>query len=158
MAKRPISAEEALKRAAAYCSKAERSEQDVRERLFHWGLDNREDAEHVIDWLKEESFIDEVRFTRAFVHDKFAYERWGRLKIARGLAAKHISPTLARDVLEELIDPDAYRAALRHLLEAKAKGMPRPLRLEDRARIYRFATQRGYELDLVKEELGQMAD
>lgn len=156
MANRSISAEQALKRAAAYCSKAERCVQDVREKLFHWGLDNREDAEHIVDWLKEESFVDEVRYTRAYVHDKFAYEHWGRAKIARSLTAKHISPTLVNDVLEEVIDDEAYRATLHHLLQTKARQMVRPLSLEDRARLFRFALQRGFEPDLVKRVIDDL--
>lgn len=152
----PITAEQALSRAAAYCSKAERCAHDVREKLLAWGLDNREDAEHIVDWLKEEGFIDEVRFARAYIHDKLTYDRWGRLKIVRGLAAKRLSPTLVYGVLDEVFDAGAYRATLAQLLAAKARSWERPLSPDHRMRLFRFAMQRGFEPDIVREETDRL--
>ncbi len=149
MTKKTITADAALKKAASYCSKSEHCVHEVREKLHDWGLDNREDEEHIIDWLKSENYIDEVRFVHAFVHDKLEFGNWGRTKISYQLQLKQISTTLINEVLNELIEPDKYFANLTELLRTKAKDMERPFSPQDHAKLQRFGAQRGFESVLV---------
>ena len=60
---------------AAYCSSAERCEQDVRQKLVKAELEP-EAVSRIINRLRQEKFIDEARFARAFVSDKFRFNHW----------------------------------------------------------------------------------
>jgi len=153
MTKKTITADAALKKAANYCSKSEHCVHEVREKLRSWGLDNREDEEHIIDWLKSENFIDEVRFTRAFIHDKLEYQHWGRTKISYQLQLKQISTVLINEVLNELVNPCKYQETLTGILREKAREMSRPLSPQDYAKLQRFGAQRGFESTLVRKVL-----
>lgn len=42
----------------------------------------------IIDRLVVEKFIDEERYCRAFVNDKFRFAKWGKMKITQALYMK----------------------------------------------------------------------
>ena len=84
-----ITEAEMLRRAAAYCSTAERCIQDVQKKIKAAGL-TQEEGERIIARLLQEKFIDEHRFARYFVNDKLRFNKWGRIKIAYELQKKNI--------------------------------------------------------------------
>ena len=79
-----------LRRAAAYCSTVERCIQDVQKKIKAAGL-TQEEGERIIARLLQEKFIDEHRFARYFVNDKFRFNKWGRIKSLTNFK-KEISP------------------------------------------------------------------
>lgn len=147
--------EQALNRAAAYCSRAERAPQDVEQKLRDWELADA-DVLRVMERLRAEHFLDEPRFVHAFVNDKFTYERWGRVKIAYSLRQKGITGALVQNTLADVIDDDAYLATLADLLRGKMRGIKTPLAPNDRAKLYRFAAQRGFESNAIGQALNRL--
>ena len=87
--KRDVTKDEALRRAAAYCSRSEHCTGEVRAKLMQWGL-AAGDADSVVADLAAQGFVDDRRYARAFVHDKSRLTGWGRTKIAFHLRAKMI--------------------------------------------------------------------
>ncbi|MDR1680047.1 MAG: RecX family transcriptional regulator [Prevotellaceae bacterium] len=141
--------EQALHRAAALCTASEKCSADINEKLLAWGI-NPSDAEKIIDYLTKEKFLDDARFAHAFVRDKFRFNKWGRQKIAFALKMKNISPALIADALAE-IDSEVYCETLVELLRAKQRGMKFKNDADRRAKLYRFALSRGFELSAVGE-------
>ena len=80
---------QALSALAALCSRGEQAESDLREKLRKWEV-SPADADRIIQRLKEENFLSDERYARAFVRDKFRFNGWGRIKIAHALRQKHI--------------------------------------------------------------------
>ena len=147
--------EQALNRAAAYCSQAERATQEVLQKLESWEVSD-EDAARILEFLRKERFLDEQRYVHAFVNDKFTYERWGRIKIVYALRAKGVTGAVVTNTLDDVIDPDQYVETLTDLLRAKMRGMKTPLAPNDRAKLYRFAAQRGFESAVVGQALQRL--
>jgi regulatory protein len=147
--------EQALNRAAAYCSQAERATQEVLQKLEAWEVSD-EDAARILEFLRKERFLDEQRYVHAFVNDKFTYERWGRIKIVYALRAKGVTGAVVTNTLDDVIDPDQYVETLTDLLRAKMRGMKTPLAPNDRAKLYRFAAQRGFESAVVGAALQRL--
>ena len=135
--------ETALNRAAALCARSEQAASDVRGKLLRWGLTPQQ-AQEVIDRLIDGGYLDDERYARAFVHDKFRFNGWGRIKIAYQLRAKGISQDCIDDALT-LIDQDAYEQSLQQLLTTKASTLRGKDPQQARAALLRFATGRGYE-------------
>ena len=75
--------EEALNRVASYCSTAEHCRAEINEKLQRWGI-AYDTIARILDRLESEKFIDDERFCRAFVNDKFRFAKWGKMKIAQG--------------------------------------------------------------------------
>ena len=60
----------ALVKAEHYCAYQERAQQEIRDKLYEWGLWS-DDVEGIISELIETNFLNEERFTQAYVSGKF---------------------------------------------------------------------------------------
>lgn len=150
-----ITVEGAYTRAAALCSRSEHTTSDIKAKLLAWGLPGTL-HQGIIDRLVEENFINEARYAHAFVHDKLAYNGWGRIKVAYQLRMKSLGQTLIDDALEQ-IDENDYRNTLLRLLQGKWREVQsREPRLA-RAALLRFAASRGFEPALVMEIINTWA-
>ena len=97
---------EAKRKVESYCAYQERSQQEVRDKLFELGL-HLVDVENIICYLIEENFLNEERFAKAYALGKFRIKGWGKIKITQGLKLKNVSPALIKIGLKQ-IDMDDY--------------------------------------------------
>ena len=86
-----LSPEQALKRAQRYCAYQERSQQEVRDKLYSWGLHRRE-VESLLVELISDGFLKEERFAHAFAGGKFRIKKWGRVRIEQALKGSRSVP------------------------------------------------------------------
>lgn len=145
----------AYDKAALLCSRSEKCTSEILGKLKLWGLSS-EETEPVIEKLKDEKYLDDERFARAFVKDKFRFNHWGKQKIAHILRAKNISPEIQELAFEEIVEDD-YSDDLRKLLTDKAKTIKSKDKYDKRNKLMRFALGRGFESDkiyVVLKELG----
>lgn len=147
--KRPLTPTQALNRAAALCSRSEQAPGDIREKLTKWGL-SRNDADSVLRQLTEQGFLDEVRFARAYVKDKFTFNGWGKIKIAHQLRQKGIPGDVIDDAMG-VIDDERYRERLIELLRAKWQTVKDREPRAAWAAMMRFAASRGFEASISGE-------
>ena len=77
-----ITEDEALNRVAAYCSAAEHCRAEVSEKLQKWGI-AYEAIERILARLEAEKYIDDERYCRAFINDKYRFAKWGKMKSIR---------------------------------------------------------------------------
>lgn len=152
--KQPLSPTQAFNRAASLCARSEQSSRDIGEKLIKWGL-NTSDARQVLEQLKGQGFIDDERYARAFVKDKFAFNGWGRVKISYQLRQKGIPAEFIADALTA-IDEDQYRQRLIELLSAKWHSMNHNDSRAAWAAMMRFACSRGFETPLAAECVKQV--
>jgi len=145
--KRPVTRDEAVARLEELCVRGEQCTCDLRRKLFQWGVPGPYDD--LIDGLVDRKFVDDSRFARAYVRDKYRFDRWGRLKIVRGLMAKRIDRSVILEALEE-IDVREYAGNCYKLLDAKRRQLPPEMEAYERRRkLLHFAAGRGYEMGLI---------
>lgn len=142
-----LTAAQALSRLEALCAKAEHSTGELRRKLFQWHIPKSE-ADRIIASLSERRFVDDRRFARAFVRDKIAFARWGRLKIRAALSAKGVSADIIREALDSIHEKE-YVKTLASLIAAKSRTINDADTFEGRTRLFRYAVSRGFEAELV---------
>ena len=145
----------AYEKASLLCSKTKKCTFEILEKLKLWGL-SKDDSEPVIEQLIAEKYLDDERFARAYVKDKFRFNRWGKQKIAHMLRAKNISPEILELAFEE-IEEEGYSDELRKLLTDKEKSIKAKDKYDKRNKLMRFALGRGFEsgkIYAVLKELG----
>lgn len=147
--KRDVTKDEALRRAAAYCSRSEHCTGEVRAKLMQWGL-AAGDADSVVADLAAQGFVDDRRYARAFVHDKSRLTGWGRTKIAFHLRAKMIDGRIVDEALRE-IEAEAYASRMDKVMSAKARTINEHDPAKRRAKLLRFGASRGYEYDMLTQ-------
>lgn len=138
---------EALVLAASFCSISEHCESEVLKKVSRFEL-TPEDQERLIIRLQQEGFIDEKRFVKAFVNDKFRFNKWGRIKIKYILKQKSIKS----DIIEEgilQIPESEYKDTLLKLLKEKCPAIKRKNIYELKGKLIRFATGKGYEPSII---------
>ena len=147
--KKEMTEQEAYLRLAALCAQAEHCEQEMRDKMRRWGLDEAA-QDKVVERLTKERYIDEERYARAFVKDKIRYNKWGRRKVQQALWMKHISDDIQQQVLDE-IDEKEYLDALRPLLKQKRKSIKAESDYELNQKLVRFALSRGFGFDIIRQ-------
>lgn len=143
MARKEITPENAYLRLATLCARCEHAEGDLRKKLREWGIGTR-DADAIISRLKQERYLDNERFARAYCRDKLRFNGWGRVKIAYMLKVKGIEQEFIDEALAQ-IDDEQYASILNEALEAKARTLNDKGPQQVRASLLRFAASRGFE-------------
>lgn len=144
----------AFQKAALLCSKSEKCSADLQEKLKLWGL-TENSAEPVLKKLIDEKYIDDERFARAYVKDKFRFNHWGKQKIAYMLRAKSIADELIKLAFEE-IEGSGYSENLKKLLEDKSRSVKAQNAFDKRNKLMRFALSRGFESGEIYKVLREM--
>ena len=126
----------------------------MRTYLFKQHVDS-DVVEKIIDSLKEDKFVDNDRYARAFVSDAFKFNKWGRVKIRQALLAKGISERFISRPLAE-IDDSEYMSLLENLLRTKLKSVHGDDEYKIKASVFRFAMSRGFEAELVEKIWGKV--
>jgi regulatory protein len=145
---------QALEKLRQICSRQEKCPADIVALLKRWGIDQGHHQE-IIRKLISERFIDEHRYAAAFVRDKTSFDHWGMIKIRYFLQQKGIAKAASDKAIGE-IDQDEYRKMVGKELAKKRKslkGSPR----EIWAKLARYGSSRGYEMEIMHDFLGETA-
>jgi regulatory protein len=141
MANRELSKREWLNKAEAYCAKSEHCAADVRRKLYEWSAP-ADLSDEIVENLYANDFLNDARFCAAYVHDKVAYQSWGRLKIQAGLRALDLPESEIRKSLDS-IDEKQYQANLKSLIASRRSDSP--------DKLLRFLAQRGFTFDEINK-------
>lgn len=141
----------ALEKGASYCAYQERSQGEVRKKLFDLKLDS-DDVEEVIMLLIQEDFLNEERFAKIYCRSKFNQNRWGRNKIIQGLKQKKVSERCISKGLQE-INEEKYLKVLSELIEKKTNSINDKNQWTRKKKIANYAIQKGYEYELISNFL-----
>lgn len=136
-----------LTKMAHYCSMQERAISEVVLKLRSASL-SADDVDHIIERLKKEGFLDEFRYAKAFVNDKFKLNGWGRVKIAYALRMKQVDSEAIEEALGQIGDED-YQNLLSILVSKKMKEVKSTSPQDRNNKVARFLLQRGFEPDWV---------
>ena len=141
--------QEAYLQLAALCAQAEHCQQEMRDKMRRWELDETV-QNRIIDRLIKERYVDDERYARAFVKDKIRYNKWGRRKVQQALWMKRIDADIQQRVLDE-IDEKEYLDVLRPLLKQKRKSIKAESDYELNQKLLRFALSRGFGFDIIRQ-------
>lgn len=140
---------EAFLTLAALCAQAEHCQYEMLEKMRRWELPEEAQA-RVMAKLIKERFVDDERYTQAFVKDKIRYNKWGRRKVEQALWQKRIDEDIRKRVLDD-VDDDEYLNVLRPLLKQKRKTIKANNDYELNQKLMRFALGRGFTFDIIRQ-------
>lgn len=142
-----ITPKQALARIQKICSAQEKCSFDVRRKLFDWGFENMA-IEKIINSLIEDKFVDDNRFAKSFVREKFRFNNWGRIKIAYALKQKRIPESTINLALEE-IEEEQYLHVLETELIKKKKSIKTKNQFDLKGKLLRFGQSKGFEIEYI---------
>ncbi|MGI6222495.1 MAG: regulatory protein RecX [Prevotella sp.] len=149
MQKKIITEKEALVKLSGLCVKAEHSSGEMLQKMRLWQLPD-DVQQRVLRQLVDQKFVDDARYTRAFVADKIHNNGWGRRKIEQALRLKGVEERVFAPILDEVSDEE-YLEQLRPLLKRKWKQISAATDYERSGKLIKFAMSRGYTLDIIRQ-------
>lgn len=147
--------DELLQRAMRACSEREYCISDIAALLVRWGADSEEMREWIIERLVKEKFIDEHRYSRAFVLDHFRHSQWGRVKISIALKQKRVDPVAINSGMEA-IGEEEYLELLHKTLADQRRKIKSKSRIELKGKLLRHALGKGFESHLVYDAINEL--
>ena len=141
---------------AALCSRSERCSADIRKKIIAAGL-TEDEANEILDFLKEENYVDDKRYVKAYVAEKLRINKWGRVKMRYYLRMKG----LPEDIIEtgmETIDEKKYTDVLLKTMKEKARKIKKKNKFEKMGQIIRFTQNRGFEPELIHRHMNEVLE
>lgn len=141
----------ALAKAEHYCAYQERAQQEIRDKLYEWGLHSNE-VEELISELITTNFLNEERFAQAYVSGKFNIKRWGKIKIKQALKLKKVPEKMITNALNK-IDYDDYLKTILDSAEKKSALITEKDPYKRRNKLITYLMSKGFENNLIIEVL-----
>ena len=140
----------ALEKVRKYCAFQERCQQEVRNKLYEYGLYSQL-VEGIIAHLIAEGFINEERFATIFAGGKFRIKKWGKQKIMLELQKRKISDYC----INKAIDEDDYDKTLEKTILKKAKEIDEKDKFILKNKLAKYAISKGFESEMVWQFLNK---
>ncbi len=145
------SKEQSLQKAKHFCAYQERCHQEVKDKLYGFGL-HRKDVDELLSQLIEENYLNEERFAVQFAGGHFRMKQWGKVKIKQALKQKSVGDYCIRKALLAIAQ-EAYWNTLLKLTGRKALLLKKELPFVKKHKLYNYLLQKGYESDLIREAI-----
>lgn len=141
----------ALFKAEHYCAYQERAQQEVRDKLYEFGL-HKDEVEELISELISTNFLNEERFAQTYVSGKFNIKKWGKIKIKQALKLKKVPEKMILKALNK-IDYDEYLKAILASAEKKSASITEKDPYKRRNKLITHLMSKGFENNLIMEVL-----
>lgn len=145
---------EAYLKLSALCAMGEHCCYDMMKKMRNWDM-NEGSEERIIAQLIKEKFIDEERFAKAFVRDKFQYNRWGKIRIIKELKMRKIAEKHIEIGLKEIEENDQIET-LKEIIRKKRPSVKGKNEYEIKWKLIRFALGRGFEINEIVKVVGDL--
>ncbi len=145
--KKEVSDQQLLKEVCKFAAYQERCIFDIEQKLEQYAI-SEDDKLGMIDYLIDERFLDEERFTKSLVLDKFKFNKWGKDKIKAHLNNKNIPNSIIERGLS-LIDSQEYLELFSQLGQKKWDSLEKEESEQRKVKTMRFLASKGFEPELI---------
>ena len=143
--KRPKTAEQALASLMRLCARAERSSGDAMRLMATWMVPEG-DRQRVLQRLIKDRFIDDSRYTEAFVREKSNLSAWGEYKIRATLRRKGIADEIINNALQQM-PTEQNIERLTERLKRKMRTIKYDTTYQLKTKLIRHALSLGFTMD-----------
>ncbi len=132
-----------------FCAYRDRCSSEVAQKM-----DELEVPDHLRDTLfnqlREERFLDDLRYAEQYVRGKFNQKHWGRVKIAYGLFQKGLPQRLIDQALMQIEEED-YQKTINYLIAKQRPKIKAKNAFERSQKLKRYLQNKGYETSYLRE-------
>ena len=155
MPQQNLTPNQALQKIKYFCSYQERCHSEVKQKLYDYGLYQKE-VDDIVAKMVEENYLNEERFAIQYAGGKFRLKHWGRNKIKYSLKQKQVSDYCIRKGLNQ-IDDDAYEATFQKLFDEKLRTLKSEKNIFTKKRkLQDHLVQKGYESDIIRSAINKL--
>lgn len=151
-----ITPEQGLAKGRNYCARQERAQQEVRDKLYAWGV-RASEVEGVISQLIAEGYLNEARFAEHYAVSKSRQKGWGLRKIEAALKQKQVSAPCIRLGLAA-IDQQEQQESLKKSVAKRWARVSDADPFVRRQKVMRYFLGKGFPVEAIQEALSAVAE
>ena len=125
-----------------YCAYQERSQKEVKNKLYEMGLYTGQ-VNEILVYLIQEDYLNEERFAFLYAGSKMRQKKWGRIKIGNELKMKGVGAKLVSSALAKL-NHEQYMQNIADLTEKKDRTHTYKNEYERKQKLIRYLMSKGY--------------
>ncbi|TJY38132.1 regulatory protein RecX [Pontimicrobium aquaticum] len=152
--KRTYTLEEAKKALENYCAYQERYHKEVRQKLQGMYM-IPEAIDVIIVHLLQHNYLNEERFTKAYVSGKLKHKKWGKQRLIQELKKRDISKVNITKALAEINDEE-YLNIFNDLAEKKFGLIKERNIYKRKKKLADYLLYRGWEAFLVYDKVNEL--
>jgi regulatory protein len=152
--KRTYTVDEAKKKLEYYCAYQERCHKEVSQKLRDMNM-IPEAIDVIIVHLLQHNFLNEERYTKAFVSGKLKIKKWGKRRLILELKRKNISKTNINHALTD-IDENEYIDIFNDLAEKRFNSIQEKDKYKRKKKLTDYLIYRGWESFLVYDKVNEL--
>tara|TARA_B100000900_G_scaffold62684_1_gene48213 strand:- start:1896 stop:2363 length:468 start_codon:yes stop_codon:yes gene_type:complete len=139
-----------IEKIQSYCLYQERCVREVKNKLFSLKVSSKS-ANDIIEYLIDNDYLNEERYSQMFVQGKLRIKKWGRIKLRYELKLKGINTKIIDNKINQ-ISEEEYLNYFDQFSTNKIKYLKGSINQKKRSFINYF-TYRGWENSLIYEKL-----
>tara|TARA_B110000008_G_scaffold279305_1_gene325874 strand:- start:2471 stop:2938 length:468 start_codon:yes stop_codon:yes gene_type:complete len=134
----------------SYCIYQDRCEKEVKKKLYTFNVEKDLQLK-IINYLIDNDYLNEERFTKLFIQGKLRIKKWGKMKLKFELKSRGVENSMIDKYINEISD-DEYTAYFNEFSSNKIKFLKGTKDQKKRSFINYF-TYRGWENYLIYQKL-----
>ena len=139
-----------IEKIQSYCLYQDRCIKEVKNKLYSFKVRSQL-VENIVEYLIDNDYLNEERYTKMFIQGKLRIKKWGRIKLKYELKSKGIDIKIINEHINQINEED-YIEYFNEFSTNKIKFLKGTLDQKKRSFINYF-TYRGWENDLIYQKL-----
>ena len=139
-----------IEKIQSYCLYQDRCIKEVKNKLYSFKVSSQL-VENIVEYLIDNDYLNEERYTKMFIQGKLRIKKWGRIKLKYELRSKGIDIKIINEHINQINEED-YIEYFNEFSTNKIKFLKGTLNQKKRSFINYF-TYRGWENDLIYQKL-----
>ena len=139
-----------IEKIQSYCLYQDRCIKEVKNKLYSFKVSSQL-VENIVEYLIDNDYLNEERYTKMFIQGKLRIKKWGRIKLKYELRLKGVDIKIINEHINQINEED-YIEYFNEFSTNKIKFLKGTLDQKKRSFINYF-TYRGWENDLIYQKL-----
>ena len=139
-----------IEKIQSYCLYQDRCVKEVKNKLYSFKVSSQL-VENIVEYLIDNDYLNEERYTKMFIQGKLRIKKWGRIKLKYELRSKGIDIKTINEYINQINEED-YINYFNEFSTSKIKFLKGTKDQKKRSFINYF-TYRGWENDLIYQKL-----
>ena len=139
-----------IEKIQSYCLYQDRCVMEVKNKLYSFKVSSQL-VENIVEYLIDNDYLNEERYTKMFIQGKLRIKKWGRIKLKYELRSKGIDIKTINEHINQINEED-YINYFNEFSTSKIKFLKGTKDQKKRSFINYF-TYRGWENDLIYQKL-----
>ena len=139
-----------IEKIQSYCLYQDRCVMEVKNKLYSFKVSSQL-VENIVEYLIDNDYLNEERYTKIFIQGKLRIKKWGRIKLKYELRSKGIDIKTINEHINQINEED-YMNYFNEFSTSKIKFLKGTKDQKKRSFINYF-TYRGWENNLIYQKL-----